>query len=347
MATTTGIEAIDSWDEPMRSAVAASALTAVNASRPTAPTTREARYECWKSFVVRSMLTPISIRQLGCKSGIAKTETAFWILPQPLLFMQKTDRAGDCVELIARKTLRDIGKVEWRFFEHSGDFFGKFADDLRRGLLGFVVGLAAEIIGYLRGVGVSVGDAFEAFLWNAFRDRGVDADLGGCRHDAVGRRRQRWIERFAASVADDQNVAVALHAGCDRPFDFDRIEHIDVVIDHDDMFDIHDRERSEQRVLAIAGLLLDRDHRMPEGDAAHRHVDVLDDDACGAQGLTDRGITRRRHQPGIFPGHMQRVIDRVAPHRHGLDADDRIPVKPAHQPGELAETPLGLGTAGR
>ena len=111
---------------------------------------------------------------------------------------------------------------------------------------GFAVGLAAEVIRYFGRVGVSVSDALVALFRNSFRNRGVDADLGGGRHDAMRRRRQRGIERLAAGIADDQNIAVALHAGCDRPFDLDRIEHVDVVVDHDDMLDIHDRERGKQ-----------------------------------------------------------------------------------------------------
>ena len=65
------------------------------------------------------------------------------------------------------------------------------------------------------------------------------------------------------------------------------------------------------------------------------------------QRLPDRGVTRRRGEPGVLPRHVQVVVDRVLAHRDGLDANQRIPVQPAHQPGELAEAPFRPGPAGR
>ena len=103
--------------------------------------------------------------------------------------MQKADRTGHRVELVAGKTLRDIGEVERRLLKHSGNLFGELTDGLGRSFFGFAVGLAAEIIRYLGRVGVSVGDALVAFFRDAFRDRGIDADLGGGRNDAMRRRR--------------------------------------------------------------------------------------------------------------------------------------------------------------
>src|SRR5580692_6118560 len=112
--------------------------------------------------------------------------------------MQKADRAGDGVEFVAGKTFRDVGEVERRLLKHSSNLFSELADGLGRRFFGLAVGLAAEIVRYLGRVGVSVGDALVAFFRDAFRDRGVDADLGGGRNDAMRRRRQRWIERLAA-----------------------------------------------------------------------------------------------------------------------------------------------------
>src|SRR3984957_540162 len=204
--------------------------------------------------------------------------------------MQKADRPGHRIELVTRETLSDVGEVQRRLFEDGGNLFGEFTDDFRRCLPGLTIGLAADIVRYLGGVGVGVGNTFKTLLGNSLGDRRIDAYLGGGRHDAMRCRRETGVQGFAAGVADDHDVAVALDPGRDRPFDFDRIENVDVVIDNDDVFYVHDRQSGQKRVLSVAGLLLDRDDRVPEGYAAHRHIDVLDDNARGAQRLPDRGI---------------------------------------------------------
>src|SRR5579864_6670987 len=109
-----------------------------------------------------------SIWQLRRKRRVAKTETALRILPQPFFLVQKADRTGDCVELVSRKALRDIGEIEWRLFKHGRNLFGELADGFGRGLLGFAVGFAAEIIGNPGAVGVGVGDALVTLFRNAF-----------------------------------------------------------------------------------------------------------------------------------------------------------------------------------
>ena len=58
---------------------------------------------------------------------------------------------------------------------------------------------------------------------------------------------------FARAPGMIDDVLVALHAGGDRPFHVGRIVDVDVVVDHDDMLQVHHRERGEQRVLAVAG----------------------------------------------------------------------------------------------
>src|SRR6266478_3656972 len=103
---------------------------------------------------------------------------------------------------MAREALGDIGEVQRRSLEHGGDLVGELADDLRRCLLSLAIGLAAEIIGDLGRIGVSVGNALVALLGNAFRDRRIDADLGGGWYDAVWRRRERRVQRLAAGIAD-------------------------------------------------------------------------------------------------------------------------------------------------
>jgi len=122
---------------------------------------------------------------------------------------------------------------------------------------------------------------------------------------------------------------------------------VDIVVDHDDVFQIHHRQRGEQRVLAFAGLFLDRDHRVPKRAAAERDVDILDLDSGGAQRRTDGGVARRRREPGVLPRHVQIVVDRVLAHRNRLDAHQRIPVQPAHQAGEFAEAAFRKSPAGR
>ncbi len=99
--------------------------------------------------------------------------------------------------------------------------------------------------------------------------------------------------------------------------------------------------------LASPGLLLDRDHRVPEGAAAERDVDVVDLDAGGPERLADRRIARRRGEPGVLPRHVQVVVDRVLAHRDRLDAHQRVPVQAAHQAGEFAEASFRIGPAGR
>ena len=152
---------------------------------------------------------------------------------------------------------------------------------------------------------------------------------------------------LARAFADDHDVLVALHARRDRPFHVHRVEDVDVVVDHDHVLEVHHRERREQRVLGLARLLLDRDHRVPERAAAERDVDVLHLHAGGAQRLPDRGVARRRREPGVLPRHVQVVVDRVLAHRDRLDAHQRVPVQPAHQPRELAEAAFRPGPAGR
>ncbi len=117
------------------------------------------------------------------------------------------------------------------------------------------IGLARDVVGDLRAVGVGVGDALEALARDAFADGGVDADLGAGGHDARRRHREARVERLGARAGDDDDVLVALHARRDRPLDVDRVEHVDVVVDHHHVLDVLRGQRGEQRVLAFAGLL--------------------------------------------------------------------------------------------
>ena len=145
----------------------------------------------------------------------------------------------------------------------------------------------------------------------------------------------------------DHHVAVALDPGRDRPLDLGGIEYVDVVVDDDDVHQVHHGQRGKQGVLALARLLADRDHRVPEGASAQRDVDVLDLDSRGLERPPDRLVAGGRGKPGVFPWHVQCVVDRVLAHEDRLDAHVRIPVQPAHQAGELAEAALGLRPARR
>ena len=64
------------------------------------------------------------------------------------------------------------------------------------------------------------------------------------------------------------------------------------------------------------------------------------------QRLADRGIARRRREPGVLPRHVQRVVDRVLAVRDRRDPHQRVPVQPAHQPREFAEAPFRPRPAG-
>ena len=81
--------------------------------------------------------------------------------------MQKPDRARDRIEFVTGKTLRDVGEIERRFFQHGRDLFGQLSDGLYRGLPGFAVGLAADIVRNLRGIGIGVSDALIALFGNS------------------------------------------------------------------------------------------------------------------------------------------------------------------------------------
>ena len=113
------------------------------------------------------------------------------------------------------------------------------------------------------------------------------------------------------------------------------------------MLHVGDRERGEDRVLAVARVLAYGDHRVPVAAAAGRDVDGGDLDARLLQHASQRGLVDRRAHPDVLPRHVERVVDRVAPHRDRLDADLRIEVEPAHQARELAEAAFGLRPADR
>src|SRR5579859_8243505 len=93
-----------------------------------------------------SCALPVSIRQLGRKRRMTKAETAFRVLPQPFLFVQQADRARHRVELVSGKTLRNVGEVERRLFQHGCDLFSELSDRLRRSFFGLTVGLAVDIV---------------------------------------------------------------------------------------------------------------------------------------------------------------------------------------------------------
>ena len=209
------------------------------------------------------------------------------------------------------------------------------------------IGLAFDVVADLRAVGVGVGDALEALARDAFADRGVDAHLGAGGHDAGRRDGEARIERLRPRAGDDDHVLVALHAGRDRPFDVLGVVHVDVVVHHDDVLDVLGGERGEEGVLAFAGLLPDGDDGVPEAAAAERDVDVLHLDAGVLERAAQRGVARRRGEPGVFPRHVQRVVDRVLAPRDRLDLHERVPVQAAHQARELAEAALGMRPAGR
>src|SRR5262249_51687487 len=153
-------------------------------------------------------------------------------------------------------------------------------------------GLAVEIVADPGPVRVGVGDALEALAWYAFAYGGVDADLGAGRHDAGRRYREARIERLRASAGNDDDVAVALHAGGDRPLDVGRVEDVDVVVHDHHVLQIHHRQRGEERVLSLAGLLADGDDGVPERAGAERHVDVLYLHARRLERAPDGGVAR-------------------------------------------------------
>ena len=161
------------------------------------------------------------------------------------------------------------------------------------------------------------------------------------RHDG-----QRRVERLGSRAGDDHHVAITLHPRGNGPFHHGRVEHIDIVVHHHHVLQVHHRQRGHEGILALAGLLLDGNDGVPETTAAEGDVDVLELHAGNLDCLADGLITRGCCQPGVLPRHVQRVVGRVLAHQDGLDAHVRIPVQAAHQPGEFTEAAFGLGPAG-
>ena len=114
----------------------------------------------------------------------------------------------------------------------------------------------ADIVAQFDLVLIEVDDAFVAFRRNIFRNRRVDAHLGGGRHFAMDRQRQRRIERLRTRIGDDHDIAVGLDAGGDRPLDVDGIENVDIVIDDGDVLDIGDRKSAMIAFLPSPGTFL-------------------------------------------------------------------------------------------
>ena len=176
-------------------------------------------------------------------------------------------------------------------------------------------------------------------------DGGVDAHFRGSRNLAVKRQRQRRIEGLRARVGNDQDIAVRLDPSRDRPFHVHRVKDIDVVVDDRHVLDVGDGQERHDRVLAVAGRLLDRGDDMPMAAAAGSDVDRRGLHA-GLEENPARGrfVDRRAH-PDILPGHLERVVHRVPAVHDGLDGHARVHVQAAHQPVELAERTFRMNPA--
>src|SRR5262249_42393148 len=206
-------------------------------------------------------------RRLGRKLRAAHAHAPARVLPQLLARVQMAERARHGAEIVLAEALRNVGIVERLLVDGLQNLVRQGGD------LPIIAGnsrgirRAVDVVLYFCPIGIGIGDALVIFARNALRYRGIDADLGAGRNHAVTLG-QAGVERLGTRVAHDHHVLVALHARGDRPLDLGRIEHVDVVVDHHHVLEIHDRERGEQRVLRFARLLLDRYHRVPERAAA-------------------------------------------------------------------------------
>ena len=77
-----------------------------------------------------------------------------------------------------RRMLGDVGVVARRGIDECQDFLGERRDLCVIAALARLVGLALDVVVDLGGRGIRVSDALVALARDAFRDRGVDADLG-------------------------------------------------------------------------------------------------------------------------------------------------------------------------
>ena len=228
-----------------------------------------------------------------------------------------SQRARDRLKIVIGELLGDFRVIPGCLLDQRVDVLRELSDfDPRLAVDGrrLRVGFACNILIDFRAIGVCVGDALEALAGYAFAYGRIDADFRAGRNDA-GRHDGRL---GSSGFARAPGMIKTSRSPCTRV----AIAHSTSIALNTSMsssttttcFEIHHRERREQRVLAFAGLLSDRDDRVPERAAAERDVDVVHLHAGVLERGADRRIARRRGEPGVFPRHVQRIINRVPAH---------------------------------
>ena len=84
---------------------------------------------------------------------------------------------------------------------------------------------------------------------------------------------------------------------------------------------------------------------MPVATSPRGHIDRRRLHAGLVKHAPGRRLVDRRAHPDIFPGHMQRVVNRIFAVHDRFDPHAGIHVNAAHQAIELAERPFGMDPA--
>ena len=128
----------------------------------------------------------------------------------------------------------------------------------------------------------------------------------------------------ADDVGDDHQIPVRLKAHRQRPKHLGFVEHIDVVVDDDHMFDVWIGDQgSERGLLRFAfGSFLDRDVTVRAGGAGDRHVDAGGARHDFLDALEQAAQSRRGADDVVLEmGAMDALIDRIFPHGDRGDFD--------------------------
>src|SRR5262245_62762391 len=118
------------------------------------------------------------------------------------------ERARHSAEIVRAEAFRNVSIVERLLVDRLQNLIPQGGD------LPIIAGnsrgirLAVDVVLYFCPIGIGIGDALVIFARNAFRYRGIDADLGTGRNHAVTLR-QTGIERLGARRSEERRVGKA------------------------------------------------------------------------------------------------------------------------------------------
>src|SRR4029077_14644328 len=195
-------------------------------------------------------------------------------------------------------------------------------------------------------------DVFDALDVNALefhrfgRKRlvGVDSHF---RADAVIR---RWIKFRALRARDDDEVAIGLKAGRNRPFDFAFIVDIDIHVDHDDLLDVvMAAERAHDDILRLTlARLLDLDGEVIAARSAAGEAYVAHRGEAALQMVQKRCLAGNAAKQKMLCSAADDGMENwILAMRDRIDLDHfTIGARPVIL-RKLAERPLGLANLGQ